>query len=210
MVPVESKKKLRKSFKTICNDWLSSITCHGFPRVLLHESRLMCALWAVFPTLMALLAFYFIIETVSAFLSYDVVTNIKTYDDLKTLFPTISICNQNPFVTDFAVNYVEKLMAGLGFEMKVANDIMFIRLLIQSIVISENDELKKKMAYERNETILNCHYNGIPCADDDFSWYYDFYYGNCYKFNAGKTKGLKISNQPGSLNGLEFEYFLGK
>ena len=203
--------KGHKSLKILCKDWLSSVTCHGYPRILLHKSKLFRLLWVIFPTVTAVIAFYFISETVLNFLKYEVVTNIKVYDERKPLFPTISICNQNPFITYFAEDFVNQQL--LNFELSNASkftDYQFVDYRIKSILINENEELKKKIAFPLNKTIISCYFNSIPCSDDDFDWYYDFNYGNCYRFNLGKRKGLKTSNQPGSLNGLELVYYLGK
>ena len=211
MEPTKNLKEEEKSKKILCKDWLSSISCHCYSRILIHESKLFSLLWVIFPSLMAALAFYFISETILNYLNYDVVTNIITYDQRKPLFPTISICNQNPFVTDFAVNYVQQLLIERGLTgLNTLNGALFSRFVIQSVIASENDKFKKKLAFNRNETIFSCFYNGQKCTDDDLDWYYDFNYGNCYKFNAGIVKGLKISNQPGEFNGLTFLYFLGK
>ncbi|RNA14255.1 Amiloride-sensitive sodium channel subunit, partial [Brachionus plicatilis] len=61
---------------------------------------------------------------------------------------------------------------------------------------------------------ISCLYNLQSCDKNDWEWYYDFYYGNCYRFNTGlnsngqKTK-IKSSNYPGKFNGLMIELFVG-
>lgn len=75
--------------------------------------------------------------------------------------------------------------------------------------MNKNDEFKKKFAFPENETLLWCSFNFNLCEVDDFDWYHDWNYGNCYRFNAGTKKGLKVSKQPGDLRGFIFTYFLG-
>ena len=99
-----------KIFEHGFKSWLSFTTCHGYPRVLVHKSTFFKVLWVIFPTIMAGLAFFLITKSLRCYLDFKVVTNINTYDKNNALFPTISICNQNPFVTNFSVNYVQELL----------------------------------------------------------------------------------------------------
>ena len=85
-----------------------------------------------------------------------------------------------------------------------------LRWRVLSIIMNKNDEFKKKFAFPENETLLWCSFNFNLCEVDDFDWYHDWNYGNCYRFNAGTKKGLKVSKQPGDLRGFIFTYFLGK
>lgn len=205
--------QLMETFK----EWLSSSSCHGFPRALDNSgSKFLFILWIIFPICAAGGAIYFISSTVSSYLDYDVVTNINVYNENSALFPSVSICNQNPFVTDYAINYVENAVSTLALDMVYTSPsaflekIEFTRNVLQSRLKLESTDFKKKFALPFNQTVVSCIYNGKECADDDFDWYFDFNYGNCYRFNAGKNKPLKYSNQQGKFNGLTIEYFLGK
>jgi hypothetical protein len=56
--------------------------------------------------------------------------------------------------------------------------------------------------------ILVCRFDGEPCDEADFQWSYDFYYGNCFRFNADRAS-FKYSTMSGSNYGLELYLFLG-
>ena len=48
----------------------------------------------------------------------------------------------------------------------------------------------------------------VPCSANDFEWYYDPYYGNCFRFNSGKNASGEpqpelYANQPGNSGGLK-------
>jgi hypothetical protein len=58
--------------------------------------------------------------------------------------------------------------------------------------------------------LISCLYNFKACNSDDFEWFYDTVYGNCYKFNSAKqTNRLdEIVTKPGPLNGLRLGKFI--
>ena len=64
--------------------------------------------------------------------------------------------------------------------------------------------------------MLSCRFNDAECnIDQDFVWYYDFFYGNCFRYNSGRDQSgksvkLQESTTSGPLNGLQLEIFVGK
>jgi hypothetical protein len=50
-----------------------------------------------------------------------------------------------------------------------------------------SDDQKKMAAKQLSDMFIFCKFNSIPCKPDDFQWYYDFDYGNCYKYNSNST-----------------------
>jgi hypothetical protein len=47
------------------------------------------------------------------------------------------------------------------------------------------DEKKRAYGNELKDMLIKCEFGGGQlCTADDFDWFYDFYMGNCYKFNA--------------------------
>ena len=65
--------------------------------------------------------------------------------------------------------------------------------------------------------LLNCKFQRRTCTTSDFAQYHNYFYGNCYRFNAGKNSAgknvdLKMINQAGWNFGLEVveSFFLTK
>ena len=54
--------------------------------------------------------------------------------------------------------------------------------------------------HSSHNLILSRRFNSIECTADNFTWLFEGYYGNCFKFNAA-TGQDKIS-LPGKFNGL--------
>lgn len=55
---------------------------------------------------------------------------------------------------------------------------------------SISNSTRKSFGYEFQDMLLSCNYNMNPCTANDFEWYYDIYFGNCYKFNGGNKNKL--------------------
>lgn len=72
-----------------------------------------------------------------------------------------------------------------------------------------NETLQKKIISPLENMLVLCIFNGNPCSLDDFVWFYDTYYGSCFKFNTKLTKNSKIY-LPGLIGGLEIEILLGE
>ena len=47
-----------------------------------------------------------------------------------------------------------------------------------------------------SQILLACEFQGQKCSYEDFYWYYDYHYGNCFRFNGGSD----LKNQSRSDN----------
>ena len=45
---------------------------------------------------------YFIILSIQEYFNYDVITNIRLYNEIPSIFPMVTICNLNLFTTNFS------------------------------------------------------------------------------------------------------------
>ena len=60
----------------------------------------------------------------------------------------------------------------------------------------------KRNGFQLEEMLISCQYDLSPCSVSDFEWFYNFDYGNCYRFNGKKP--LRVAKQSGELNGLRY------
>ena len=77
------------------------------------------------------------------------------------------------------------------------------------------DEKKKQLGFSLSEMLFLCKIGVSICNESDFEWFYDIFYGNCFKFNSGKNmKGeeieLKVSDSINILENLQIGLFLPK
>jgi len=75
------------------------------------------------------------------------------------------------------------------------------------------DSKRKELGFSLDDMLVKCQFNKNPCDSNDFEWYFDFHYGNCFKFNtginsSGQSVPLKYSTIPGEENGLFMSFML--
>ena len=80
---------------------------------------------------------------------------------------------------------------------------------------------KYNSGFKLTDMLISCTYSGQACSASDFFWYYDFFYGNCYRFNGGPavtsdqsnpdysytSEPVKKAYKPGWRNGLRLELY---
>ena len=77
-----------------------------------------------------------------------------------------------------------------------------------------NGTSRRNLGFEMSDMLYSCTFNWGPCSSNDFSYFYDPFYGNCYTFNSGvKANGTTVdyikSSVPGPIYGLSMTLFLG-
>jgi hypothetical protein len=75
------------------------------------------------------------------------------------------------------------------------------------------DSNRKELGFSLDDMLTKCQFNKNLCDLNDFEWYFDFHYGNCFKFNTGANSSghsvpLKYSAIPGEENGLFLSFML--
>lgn len=72
----------------------------------------------------------------------------------------------------------------------------------------------KGIGFNLTTMMLTCFFNGIVCGPDDFLWFYNYNYGNCYVFNTNKfqngtKRNRRTTTRYGRGSGLVLELFSG-
>ena len=73
-----------------------------------------------------------------------------------------------------------------------------------------------------SQILVSCEFQGVPCNLNDFFWFHDYEYGNCFRFNGidedqsienetynYTSQQPRLSTKPGYENGLRLELFSG-
>lgn len=221
---MDVKSKKNSLTCSIFKQWSQNITIHGFQHIFRSSIPLVRIMWTLLFSASIGLCIYVISMHVIHFLNYDVVTKIRVVEKDSLPFPAITICNINPFVTDTGIKFIQNILgannltdidqlellniSNLKLDSYLFLNYNFIRLLGTTSLKSLPDHFKKQMAVPLEKMIISCLYNAQPCDPNDWSWFFDSQFGNCYQFNSNMSN-LKQSYQTGKHNGLMLELFVG-
>jgi hypothetical protein len=202
---------MKKTLSDILNESVMSNAGYALHRVVKKDFLLIRLMWLISLLLLSALCSFLIVKTVGNYLNYEVVTNIKIVNENPSPFPTISICNLKPFDG----SYVEKFLMQIDSKLKKtdieAEDFVLnyhsyaYRYLIMSNLfdLNKNDTERKLFGKHFKDFIYLCMYGlKYECNESDFEWFYDFYYGGCYRFNPKET--IK-SYKKGKVAGIHME-----
>lgn len=208
---------------------LGNSSIHAIPNIIRTNSLIIKAMWTVFFILSTGLSCYSVVQNILDYLNYDVITKIRNFNDFPCEFPKITICNANMLTTNFSMSLSNKVLADNSitdiysssllkskFPDDIYQQIEYARYLVQSYATSSklSDEEKKKLGYKIEDILISCNFAGNSCWPDEFDWYFDFNYGNCFVFNSGKnqsghTAEKKFITRTGKLDGFVLELYVG-
>ena len=200
------KDDYEKFLKSI-SETLKSSTIHGIPPILNSKNLIIRLVWIVSFFGSSCACFWFILSNLNEYFKHEVVSKIKINYVNELPFPIISICNINPINTEELNQY----MIGKFNGDKYPN----MSLIDYAITYQKMNQSIKFSRKALNETIIKCLFKFNDCnLDEEFEYYFDEVYGNCFRFNSGKNmKGenvkQKVSYGVGIYNALELELYIG-
>ena len=185
-------------------------TAHGIPNIIRAKSWILKIMWLFFVTKSSAFCCFMIFKSIDNYLDFEVVTKIHLQSNLPIEFPTVSICNWSPIVTDEAKVYFEENYYNLTE--KFDDNVWFYKY---SNIYNKSTDDKKNLGLKLEEFIYECRFNSKACEyEKDFVWFYDFYNGNCFRFNSGRNStghsiGKKNVYKIGRYSNLELNIFTG-
>jgi hypothetical protein len=189
---------------------LKESTIHGLPHILKSKNYALKTLWMVLMLVSFCYGSYLIIQEVNSYLAHPVNSLTRVNCGKSVDLPIITVCNMNPFATEFAKNSVSELEQNHLFDNSTnSTSTNILNYLIGSYYASGNaweklnETSRKKFGLSFNQTIISCIFNWADCTNDaEFEEFYDIFYGNCLRFNREMTKKVIFS---GSMNGLKLQ-----
>ena len=103
----------------------------------------------------------------------------------------------------------ENFLYNLGYGSNQTNKIKFLKTKMDFLINSAikkvskmNETQKQSLGFNINKTLQSCYFNRVKCSAEDFTWSFNYLWGNCYQFARDKDVNLS-----GRRFGLEL--FLG-
>jgi hypothetical protein len=240
-----------KSNIELIAEWSKTSTMHGSNRMTLPNINFFHRIiWFLVVLFFGAYAIKEIYIQIRKYFDFDVKTTIKVIKEDKLSYPEVHLCNLYNYrlgVFDEFLDYyktVEKvnLISILELELfyyfilfqkKEQLQLLFNKSFIPNKNKFEFFDMKLKTKSEKDlylsghqldQIIISCYYGNRPCdLKKDFSWYYNYKYGNCYRFNSkiersgpddlivyNETKTIETTQRPGPQNGLQLELYAGQ
>ena len=196
------KTDILTSFKEI----LYNSTGQGLVKVLSSKYKTVRVIWFFTLLTSSSMCFFLITENVLNYFKYEVNTKTRKITQIPSPFPTIILCSKNMFQTDFALDFVKKViknnnLTNIFNENSNEGDIQEVLFLAASNTLSSNltDEQRKRLSLPLSTLLRSCSFDDKPCGEADFFWKYNRFLGNCFIFNAGiNGSDLKETKQAGN------------
>lgn len=219
-----STNKKLDVLKEIFLKWSLKSTCSAYASIFKAEKFYLKLMWSI--SLVVSLSFccLAVIKSILAYLDYEVITKIRLIEERPMIFPVVSICNLNPFITQKANEFIlDYFNSNYNQTFENLDQILdkisilnpdFEYLMQQVADPSFPNENKKLFGHSLEQSVINCRFNRSKCNLTEFEWFYSPAYGNCFRFNSGFDKNgqkipLKYSYSAGIESGLNLELFIG-
>jgi len=183
-------------------EFCSETTAHGFGRLASATSAIERLIWLL--CLLAALTYTLVqgFSLVSEYFSYpvDVKVEMKHAEDLE--FPAIVVCNMNALRRQ-ALNEVVKMgqiTNPIWEQVSQSGSRQQMKSYKRALLASLDNDVKRSIGHQAEDFILECNWKGEVCGPENFTWFPNYEYGNCYVFGAeNMTQNISA---PGNQNGL--------
>ncbi len=187
------KNKLIESTKF----WASYSTFHALPKLSSQaNSTSIKLIWFILA--IAVITIFTVMSTrqVSDFFTYEVTTEIRIVNETPIPFPTVTICNINPFTSSLTDQIIQKLIDDSfngSTELSAENsDKLLEKFYLYTANPSFGDEKRKALGRSLEETVVKCKFNYRECTVSNFSWVYMRDSGFCWQFNNANEQNIGI------------------
>ena len=208
-------------------EWITLSSWTGPSKILRAKNLFQKFVWIFVFFLFMAATFYVLAVNINEYRSYTEVTTIGFVWQAPVQFPTITICNLNPFFikiltsqyTYEQLNKYSYYSNFFGLNRSNSNDffdfVNYQKLLAavkynlsQAMYLAaQTHGLNSLITYFQSKT-LSCSFLGEPCNfQSDFSIYTETENLFCFKYNSNITNPKKI-NKAGIANAFQFSYFL--
>ncbi|RNA12954.1 hypothetical protein BpHYR1_006600 [Brachionus plicatilis] len=221
-------KTLRENLSNKFKDWILDSTSHGFPKIIKNEKFSLKLIWIIGVVLSISCCCYFIINTIINFTKFEVTTLVRHKTQIPLKFPVISICHNEMFLSAQGHEFRNQFLESFSI-VNIFNDSFLTSIQKSDSQASLNvdffDYLSRLKSYNQNFTngikksfgfnlesyMISCFIESVDCDINNFIWYYERFFGNCYLFNTGKSRnGTKCTileqTSVGQYSGIRMEF----
>jgi len=180
---------LKHKLKSLINSWLSVSTFHALPKLASPaNSPGIKLLWSLLAIVTISLFAFMSARNLTDFFAFDVTTKVNIVNEVPIAFPTVTICNINPFTSSLTDQVIEKLANefynGSAELDRDQSKSLFNRFVMHTANPGFGDERRRALGRALEDTIVGCRFNYRECGVANFSWVYMRDLGYCWQFNG--------------------------
>jgi hypothetical protein len=221
--PLE-QHSLHKRLLYLLSRWMQNTTWNGPGTIHRSKKWPQKIFWILIFLILLAATVYACTATIQTYFQYGETTSIQIRFDLPAEFPTVTICNLNPFFLDILTpkNFVDQINNYSSYsngDINLNNSLESVRFQKHVAHIKYKEfpalyQLGKQLGDSSlidsfKSRVLSCDYVGSPCEfHSDFQVFPLMDYLFCFKFNSNVSSIKKIGKN-GRLNGFQFSFFLG-
>jgi len=178
------EKKKSEKIKDIFLEWSLRSNLDCFVKIFEYKSKpLACFIWTLVLIGSSGFTFWSISKIILEYFNYEVISKTTMVYENPTKFPTITICDNNPFTSIQAQMLFEAIIKKSNLSPSDPNIFRFAKMRASSREL--NDAERKRLGFDLQNKLKSCSFAGQECNANDFLWYWSFDYGNCWQFNSG-------------------------
>jgi len=154
------------------------------------------------------LTLYMATNNILDYYKYDVTTQTRVIREQPMIFPKVTICNSDRFVTNDSISFLANFIRNDGnFAAKIneartagaTTDLALVNWFISNKVnfeskalyaaFSADNKTRISLGYDKDTLVRSCFFDNSACdfIDSFIEQFYDIILGNCFSFN-GQTK----------------------
>ena len=152
------------------------------------------------------LTLYLLITNIMDFYKYEVTTKTRLIREVPMIFPKVTICNSDPFVTNASIPFLASVIRNDShFSAKVIDaiedgaitDLDLVNWIIDNNVdftpkalymaLTADQATRSSIGFDRKTFVKECWFDDTECPDNFIQSTYEIGMGNCFTFN-GKTQ----------------------
>ena len=154
------------------------------------RNKIQKCFWLVITILSSCVCVVLITQAMIEYLKYSVTTKTRLLQEQQSVFPTVTICQVNPFSTDYATDIMIHANATNMYDLEAYTNRTTGKYL--------SDEEKQKMT-DFDSILISCMAGITKCNSSNFEWIWHPSKYNCYRYNS-KREHLVNANVPGWIN----------
>ena len=204
-------KKTRRALEETV-EHMKWLKMDGVPNILRSHYILLSLIWLLMLIGNAGVCTWLIVESFTQYSEHKVTTTTRYLSEQQSVFPTIVICNVNPFSTNAAVSFLKaaKIQTFNGTTLGSIQGNYDIYVSVQKYLNSSRgyymtDEEKMEMS-DIDGMLYGCSFQGVACNSSSFSYFFHPYFLTCYRFNDNGSQSMSMTGPTVQLN-LEVSIF---